>query len=76
MDQPGAGTPTLDAEGPVEEVAEVPMLDAARVQELLNTFTGPQAQVPPQYSAIQVGGQRAYAVARAGARWTCPRGTW
>ncbi|BBN94269.1 tRNA pseudouridine synthase B [Deinococcus grandis] len=68
----GAGTPTLDAEGPVEEVAEVPMLDAARVQELLNTFTGPQAQVPPQYSAIQVGGQRAYAVARAGGALDLP----
>ncbi|GGN31704.1 tRNA pseudouridine(55) synthase TruB [Deinococcus daejeonensis] len=68
----GAGTPTLDAEGPVEEVAEVPTLDAARVQELLNTFTGPQAQVPPQYSAIQVGGQRAYAVARAGGALDLP----
>ncbi|NTY01781.1 tRNA pseudouridine(55) synthase TruB [Deinococcus sp. JMULE3] len=68
----GAGTPTLDAEGPVEEVAEVPTLDAARVQELLNTFTGPQAQVPPQYSAIQVGGQRAYAVARAGGTLDLP----
>ncbi|GGB64027.1 tRNA pseudouridine(55) synthase TruB [Deinococcus soli (ex Cha et al. 2016)] len=68
----GAGTPTLDAEGPVEEVADVPELDAARVQELLNTFTGPQAQVPPQYSAVQVGGQRAYAVARAGGTLDLP----
>jgi tRNA pseudouridine55 synthase len=68
----GAGTPTLDAEGPVEEVTEVPTLDVAHVQELLNTFTGPQAQVPPQYSAIQVGGQRAYAVARAGGTLDLP----
>ncbi|WP_155299487.1 tRNA pseudouridine(55) synthase TruB [Deinococcus kurensis] len=68
----GAGTPTLDAEGPVDEVATVPELDAARVQGVLASFTGPQAQVPPQYSAIQVGGQRAYAVARAGGALDLP----
>ncbi|UBV43319.1 tRNA pseudouridine(55) synthase TruB [Deinococcus taeanensis] len=68
----GAGTPTLDAEGPVDSTAPVPALDEARVQEVLRTFTGPQAQVPPQYSAIQVGGQRAYAVARAGGTLDLP----
>lgn len=68
----GAGTPTLDAEGPVEETGDVPPLDPAQVQTLLQSFTGPQAQVPPQYSAIQVGGQRAYAVARAGGALDLP----
>ncbi|GAA0517134.1 tRNA pseudouridine(55) synthase TruB [Deinococcus depolymerans] len=68
----GAGTPTLDAEGPVEETGDVPSLDPAQVQTLLQSFTGPQAQVPPQYSAIQVGGQRAYAVARAGGALDLP----
>lgn len=68
----GAGTPTLDAEGPVEETGDVPPLDPAQVQTLLRSFTGPQAQVPPQYSAIQVGGQRAYAVARAGGALDLP----
>ena len=62
----GAGTPTLDAEGPVDAVAEVPALDTAQVQALLDGMTGPQMQVPPQHSAIQVGGVRAYAAARAG----------
>ena len=62
----GAGTPTLDAEGPISETAEVPTLDASQVQAVLDTFQGPQMQVPPQYSAIQVNGQRAYAAARAG----------
>ena len=62
----GAGTPTLDAEGPIDAVAEVPALGAAQVQALLDGMTGPQMQVPPQYSAIQVGGVRAYATARAG----------
>ena len=62
----GAGTPTLDAEGPVDSTSEVPALDTAQVQALLDGFLGPQMQVPPQYSAIQVGGVRAYAAARAG----------
>ena len=62
----GAGTPTLDAEGPVEQELDVPPLDLAQVQALLDGFLGPQMQVPPQYSAIQVGGVRAYAAARAG----------
>ena len=62
----GAGTPTLDAEGPISETGEVPPLDAEQVQAVLNGFQGPQMQVPPQYSAIQVNGQRAYAAARAG----------
>ncbi|WP_407538758.1 tRNA pseudouridine(55) synthase TruB [Deinococcus radiomollis] len=62
----GAGTPTLDAEGPISETGEVPTLDAEQVQAVLNGFQGPRMQVPPQYSAIQVNGQRAYAAARAG----------
>ncbi|WP_221089184.1 tRNA pseudouridine(55) synthase TruB [Deinococcus aquaedulcis] len=68
----GAGTPTLDAEGPVDARADVPDLTEAQVREVLATFVGPQAQVPPQYSAIQVGGQRAYAVARAGGALDLP----
>ncbi|MBZ9715117.1 tRNA pseudouridine(55) synthase TruB [Deinococcus multiflagellatus] len=68
----GAGTPTLDAEGPVDSRADVPQLTEAQVREVLATFVGPQAQVPPQYSAIQVGGQRAYAVARAGGALDLP----
>ena len=62
----GAGTPTLDAEGPVDSVADVPALGAVQIQALLDSLTGPQMQVPPQYSAIQIGGVRAYAAARAG----------
>ena len=71
----GAGTPTLDAEGPVEEQTDVSgWMNSIQnhsetledIEATLATFFGPQKQVPPQYSAIQVGGQRAYAVARAG----------
>jgi tRNA pseudouridine55 synthase len=68
----GAGTPTLDAEGPVEDTADVVLPAEDRVREVLAGFLGPQEQVPPQYSALQVGGQRAYTVARAGGALDLP----
>jgi tRNA pseudouridine55 synthase len=68
----GAGTATLDAEGPIEQELPVPPLDLAQVQAVLDGFQGPQMQLPPQYSAIQVGGVRAYAAARAGGHTELP----
>ncbi|WP_019007957.1 tRNA pseudouridine(55) synthase TruB [Deinococcus aquatilis] len=68
----GAGTRTLDAEGPIDDTADVPPLTEDTVREVLADFVGPLAQVPPQYSAIQVGGVRAYAVARAGGALDLP----
>lgn len=68
----GAATPTLDAEGPVAESAPVPDFSAEQVRSVLSAFIGPQQQVPPQYSALQVGGVRAYAAARAGGQLDLP----
>jgi tRNA pseudouridine55 synthase len=68
----GAGTATLDAEGPIEQERPVPPVDLEQVQAALDGFLGPQMQVPPQYSAIQVGGVRAYAAARAGVHTELP----
>jgi tRNA pseudouridine55 synthase len=68
----GAGTATLDAEGPIDSTADVPVLNEAQVRALLTGMQGPQMQVPPQYSAIQVNGQRAYAAARAGGHTELP----
>ena len=62
----GAETSTLDAEGAVVATSEV-RPDAAAIAAVLPRFTGPQDQVPPAYSALKVDGQRAYALARAGA---------
>ena len=62
----GAATPTLDAEGPISKQASVPALSEGEIQTVLSAFLGSQQQIPPQYSALQVGGVRAYAVARAG----------
>lgn len=68
----GAGTPTLDAEGPLGEVVPVTAPDEEEVRAVLAGFLGPQQQIPPQYSAVQIGGKRAYAVARAGGELDLP----
>jgi tRNA pseudouridine55 synthase len=56
---------TDDAEGRVVNTAESrPAEDAVRA--LLPQFTGSISQVPPRYSAIKIGGERAYDLARDG----------
>ncbi len=63
----GAETDTLDLEGKlVAESAVRPTL--AEVEAVLLLFTGPIEQIPPAYSALMVDGQRAYDLARAGAK--------
>ena len=61
----GSETDTLDAEGAVVRTSDRrPPL--AAVAAILEHFTGEIEQVPPAYSALKVGGQRAYDRARAG----------
>lgn len=64
----GSATATDDAEGEVLERAEVParLADAAFAAERVAALVGEHEQVPPAYSAVSVGGKRAYAMARAG----------
>lgn len=59
---------TDDAEGQVTEAPlPGPPPDAAQVQRAIDaSFTGIIMQTPPAYSAINVGGRRAYDLARAG----------
>lgn len=61
----GAATNTDDAEGEVIATSELRPTDDA-VQVALAAFRGQIEQVPPQYSAVKVEGERAYALARAG----------
>src|SRR5688500_2337280 len=61
----GAETDTDDATGVVVRNADFPR--AARVRDALPALTGSIDQVPPAYSAKQVGGRRAYDAARRGA---------
>ncbi len=67
----GATSTTYDAEGAITETKlkagwKIPD-DSSRIQTLLNDrFTGRVSQVPPQHSAISIGGQRAYKLAQRG----------
>jgi tRNA pseudouridine55 synthase len=61
----GAATSTDDAEGEVIATASG-RPDEAAILAALPAFTGDIMQVPPDVSAIRVGGRRAYALARAG----------
>jgi len=61
----GASSTTDDLEGELTP-ATGPAPDRAAVEEALGGFTGSISQRPPAYSAIKVGGRRAYAMARAG----------
>lgn len=60
----GATSTTDDLEGELSPVPGAP--DRARLLERLPTFLGTIDQRPPDYSAVKVGGRRAYAMARAG----------
>src|SRR5690606_32934937 len=61
----GEGRSTDDREG--EITAESPVRPSAEaIRAALPAFTGTVRQTPPAYSALKVGGQRAYALARAG----------
>lgn len=61
----GASSTTDDLDGELTPPGgEVP--DRAAFEAALATFVGHQEQRPPSYSAVQVGGRRAYAMARAG----------
>lgn len=62
----GFRSPTDDAEGEREPVADPSGLDAEQVAAALAGFVGVISQQPPAYSAVKVEGQRAYRRARAG----------
>ncbi len=64
----GVTTDTLDAEGRVVEVGDSSELTEARLRDLLSEFVGETEQVPPAFSAAQVGGRRMYQMARRGER--------
>ncbi|HLI10091.1 MAG TPA: tRNA pseudouridine(55) synthase TruB [Alphaproteobacteria bacterium] len=56
---------TDDCEGEVVASSDHRPTDA-EIRDVLPRFVGEIEQVPPAYSAVKVGGQRAYALARAG----------
>ena len=61
----GAATTTDDAEGEVIATSGLRPTEA-QIEAALAAFRGDIVQVPPQYSAVKVAGERAYALAREG----------
>ena len=61
----GQATNTDDAEGEVIATSDLRPTDE-QIRSALKGFTGEIMQVPPQFSAVKVGGERAYKLARDG----------
>jgi tRNA pseudouridine55 synthase len=62
----GKETDTLDVEGEIIREEEVPSLSKDLVEWTLRGFVGEYEQLPPRFSALRVGGRRAYEMAREG----------
>ena len=59
----GAETQTDDVEGEITRTsAHIP--SKAEIEQNLDAFRGEILQIPPDYSAVKIGGKRAYALAR------------
>ena len=61
----GLVTDTQDTTGAALETRPV-HVTAEQVRQTLERFLGPQQQIPPMYSAIKIGGQKLYDLARKG----------
>ncbi len=62
----GATTPSYDAEFPPENIVDCSHLTEADLERELEQFRGEIEQYPPKFSAVKVGGKRAYKAARKG----------
>ncbi len=65
--QLGATTASYDMEHPVDATYPTEQITRERIDEVLAGLTGDIPQVPPVYSAVMVGGKRAYQLGRKGA---------
>lgn len=62
----GKTTPSIDLETEFDAEYPINHITNEQIQAVARQFTGMVEQVPPQYSAIKVNGQRAYTAARNG----------
>ena len=60
----GKITDTLDNEGEIIQIKEVPDFDSETIKSVLKNFLGKQKQKPPMYSAKKHKGVRLYKLAR------------
>lgn len=64
--QLGATTPSYDMEHEVDQTYPTAHITEERIRQVLATFVGDIQQVPPEYSACKIGGDRAYDLMRKG----------
>jgi tRNA pseudouridine55 synthase len=62
----GAGTPTLDAEGPITSRGDAKRVDEGSLRDAIEPFRALTEQRPPAFSAIKQAGERSYQAARRG----------
>jgi tRNA pseudouridine55 synthase len=62
----GATTPCYDREQPVDQTYPTDHISETAIHDAAKHFTGTILQTPPPFSAIKVGGKRAYDLARQG----------
>jgi tRNA pseudouridine55 synthase len=62
----GSTTDTYDADGKLTQSAQPVTVTEAQFEKVLQTFIGEIVQTPPPYSAVKVGGRKAYEMAREG----------
>ena len=62
----GATTPSFDMETPVDATYPTEHITRELVEETLRKFVGDIEQIPPQYSACKIEGERAYELIRKG----------
>ncbi len=64
--QLGATTPSYDMEHEVDQTYPTSHITRELIEDVLQQFVGDIDQVPPQYSACKIGGDRAYELKRKG----------
>jgi tRNA pseudouridine55 synthase len=68
----GQTSTTGDPEGDITDISDV-RPGKSEVKSAMQKFTGEITQTPPVYSAIKIGGQRAYKLARKGEKIDMPK---
>jgi tRNA pseudouridine55 synthase len=68
----GVETDSADRDGRLVDRSDASRVTRDQVERLLDRFRGQIAQTPPMHSAIKVGGQRLYQLARAGTEVDVP----
>jgi tRNA pseudouridine55 synthase len=62
----GLTTSSYDLDGELVEERPVPELTLQQIQDVCNRYIGDIEQIPPMVSAVKVGGERLYKIARKG----------